>query len=360
MPSRSPLRCLLLLGVAGTLAAQEHAPAVPVSPLAPPRALAWPVPCARTPQNGAGFVIDANGGKPLLRWFAGLLHGEPLGSPAADAPGTATRQLLLGDFDGDGSVEVLARGYDGVELLRLDGRDAGLARTQRMRLQAAGERWLSGTACDWFGDGMAAVARTNQEEIVVQRRILAGDQAQTLLRFDPRDLPRGAGIVGSAGDFDLDGLPDLVIALPERGLVWYRNEGTRTAPRFSAAIPLWPATPGVVVTWILVAPIDGDPWPDVLMGTAAPASERAGDFELRVPRLRTPEQDAELRQLQAKIAGPELKERLGPLPGSGDPNPHDGWRSPTLKFELRRDELLWRDQQMTSQPPVVFLRSPRR
>ncbi len=50
----------------------------------------------------------------------------------------------------------------------------------------------------------------------------------------------------SVADWDLDGLPDLIVNSIWGKVIWYRNVGTRTQPRLTAAQPLqveWPARP---------------------------------------------------------------------------------------------------------------------
>ena len=50
----------------------------------------------------------------------------------------------------------------------------------------------------------------------------------------------------TVGDWDLDGLPDLVVNSIWGTVVWYRNVGTRQAPRLAAAQPVQAAWPGRV------------------------------------------------------------------------------------------------------------------
>lgn len=175
----------------------------------------------------------------------------------------------------------------------------------------------------------------------------------------PLDLPAGDTAAASAGDFDLDGLPDLLVALPQRGLVWYRNEGTRRDPRFSAAIPLWPSTPGKLVTWVMLAPVDDDPWLDVLVGTAVPTVDTVADFTARLARQRTPEEQQELARLETKLSGQALQSQLGNAGAGAGP---DVFQHLLAKrdWEQRRDRLKWREQPMTAEPPVVHLRERRR
>jgi hypothetical protein len=107
-------------------------------------------------------------------------------------------------------------------------------------------------------------------------------------------------------DWDGDGKPDLIVGAGDGSVVWYRNEGTATAPKLAAAQVLVPPSPspwrddkarhpndwGVrvkpcVVDW------DGDGRLDLLLG------DLGGWFE--APPGRTPEEAVEDRAAKDRL-----------------------------------------------------------
>lgn len=73
-------------------------------------------------------------------------------------------------------------------------------------------------------------------------------------------------------DWDGDGIKDLLIGQDGPGgqdLVWYRNAGTKEAPRFSAVMPIQLPPPGMARPSPYLVDLDGDGKVDLLCGTEA-------------------------------------------------------------------------------------------
>jgi hypothetical protein len=366
-------RCLLLLVVAGALAAQERA--AKWRPV-PGLASAQPLPVLLPPMPalaGASAVFTARGvDLSMLCLRNGDLHetpirpAPPLGVSRPAFQDAARCSLQIGDFDGDGSEEVLARLPSQKAFVRTV---ATPRQSAWIPLRAGDGAWFSGCAFDWFGDGCAALVFVDGSRVVAAQRVFAMDT-----RLEPLvDLGDAKILAGTAGDFDLDGLPDLVLVMPDRGFVWCRHEGTRTEPRFSAPIPLWPADPGVVVTSVLLFPIDDDPWPDLVVGSAMRAFDGHSDFSLREPRT-TDEIEQATRALENQPAAgantesttPGLLDRGNtqpPLPALLGRNTGDNPFAKLLEVKNRQDRieaLRWREIPMTARAPVVHYRSKAR
>jgi hypothetical protein len=369
MPSRFA-RCIGVLAAAGALAAQEHAAKWrPVPGLAAAQPLRVPLPRPRSPDTGAGAVFAARGRDHSVLWIQDdKLQEAPLRlSAVGSAPididfgNKPPVSLQLGDFDGDGRDEVIVRSLArGILVVHLDEPDRVIPDSRPSRGLNTDGPWFSGRAFDWFGDGRAAPLFIEGSRVLARRDPFTKTETVVLVDLGAANVPAGTTIAGTAGDFDLDGMPDLVLALPERGLVWCRHEGTRTAPRFSEPIPLWPAEPGVLVTSVQMFPIDDDPWPDLVLGTVERAREGTGDFAVRVPRVPTAAEAAKLRELEAQVApqtAPRLPTNLLPRESGSDP-------FATLLAAKRRadriDELRWREQPMVARAPLVHYRSLRR
>lgn len=279
------------------LAACQTPPDAPPTP--PPRPcpglqavveLAW-LPPSRGIARGAGFVLTGQGARVEALAVAPdytVVHSFP-GAPVVlpDAP-----TCSVGDFDGDGSDEVLAKNGTDFVVYPFDGkRPYVVGRRASLLDDGSDGPWLSGRACDWNGDGRADLAVARDHDIVVLTDTLAGSWTGIALG----DLPEAdgeMGLVATAGDFDGDGLPDLVFASPRRGLLWCRNDGTRTEPHLGEPRPLWPAEVDTFVTAVLLHDVDGDGWRDVL---ACRAQRGAHGFELHERRHdRSPLEDGDL------------------------------------------------------------------
>jgi hypothetical protein len=238
-------------------------------------------------------------------------------APATDAP----PQLCVtkGDFDGDGFSE---------HLQWLAGRIRVAGQAKAPQPESPPGTWFSGSARDLDGDGKDELLSHVGARVVRMRDVLKEPCTDTLVDLTAHLLPGTAIEAGAAGDWDRDGDVDLVLALPERGLVWLPNGGGAETPRFDVPVPLWPAAPGVRVCGLLLEDFDGDGWLDLFVTTCGRGSDGPFAFQHDEPRLdRTPAQDEELRRLERERgtiprAGGELPTMPGTLHG-GTVNPFE-------------------------------------
>ena len=123
----------------------------------------------------------------------------------------------------------------------------------------------SPAAVDWDGDGLEDLVVGNAAGEIAFFRNLGGNPprwaAPELLEAGGTPIRIAAGYNGSiqgpaeakwgynnisVGDWDGDGLPDIMLNSIWGRVLWYKNAGTRTAPRLAAAQPVlvdWPGTP---------------------------------------------------------------------------------------------------------------------
>ena len=293
----------MLVATPATAQAQERAGNPrPVPRLGAPQALPLQLPRSMAAGNGVPFALQRQDREQLVVWFDTVSRKTKF----ARDPGelverieqveNAPHSLLVGDFDGDGTEEVVARFM--FRLVRLVVDLVPQHEPKAVRVQDDGP-WFAGRAADWDGDGLADIAFFSGSRVMLHHKVFEDGPTTVLLDLGPNNLSPDATAAGTIGDWDLDGLVDLVLALPERGLVWCRNEGARHAPKFSAPIPLWPKAPGEEVLSLVLVPVDDDPWPDLIVSTAIPGNDDTHGFPMRKPRLRTP---AETQAMQAAEA----------------------------------------------------------
>jgi hypothetical protein len=133
-------------------------------------------------------------------------------------------------------------------------------------------------SCDWNGDEREDLICGNAAgHIGFIENLDGGDPPKwaspVLLEADGQVIRIQAGEAGSiqgpaerkwgyttlsVADWDLDGLPDLVVNSIWGRVIWYRNVGTRTEPKLAAAQPIqveWPARP-VKPSWTWWTPED--------------------------------------------------------------------------------------------------------
>lgn len=368
MPSSPRLVAALAVLTAVAAPAQQRAGrARPVPGVAAPQPLPDQLPKARAIDRGAGYVLAQRGGQPVVLWCENVLREAPFArGDAPDVPQLGfgigpPDSLQIGDFDGDGQDDVLGRFDRNVALLLPDRVPQMARRSPHLLRERADGPWFSGRAFDWFGDGRADVAFFDGTKIKVHREILGDGPTDVLLDLGETNLPLDATAAGTAGDWDLDGLPDLVLALPERGLVWCRHEGSRTVPKFREPTPLWPTAPGVVVCSLVLFPVDEDPWPDLVVSTAAPVAQERADFVRRVPRGGRSQADNELlRQAEADLADLE-REAARVQAGLASERAEGPFGRLLRKQQLEATiaRLRWQDVPMAVQRPYVHLRAGR-
>ncbi|MCH7686212.1 MAG: VCBS repeat-containing protein, partial [Planctomycetes bacterium] len=177
------------------------------------------------------------------------------------------------DWDKDGDVDLIVGDEDGrVALVEHTGQvKNGMPRFMPPRYfqQAASEVKFGAlaTPCgfDWDGDGDDDILCGNTAGYVAFIENLGGNPlkwaAPRKLQADGKVLRIQAGPNGSiqgpceakwgyttftVGDWDHDGLPDLVVNSIWGKVVWYQNVGTREKPELAAARPVnveWPGEP---------------------------------------------------------------------------------------------------------------------
>lgn len=175
------------------------------------------------------------------------------------------------DWDRDGDVDLVVGDEDGrVALVEHTGKVlAGVPQflpPRYFQQQASGVKFGAlATPCgfDWDGDGDDDIICGNTAGYVAFIENLGG---RPLRWAAPKRLTAGGKVIriqagpnGSiqgpceakwgyttqtVGDWDHDGLPDLVLNSIWGKILWYRNVGTRKAPRLAAAQPIQVAWPG--------------------------------------------------------------------------------------------------------------------
>ncbi|MBN2580465.1 MAG: VCBS repeat-containing protein [Pirellulales bacterium] len=178
------------------------------------------------------------------------------------------------DWDRNGTVDLIVGQEDGrVALLentgKLDGR-LPVFKPPRFFQQIADDVKFGVLATpvsfDWDGDGDEDLLCGNSAGYIGWIENLDGGNppqwaASKYLAADGKTIRIQAGPNGSiqgpaearwgyttlsAADWDQDGLPDLIVNSIRGSVLWYRNTGTRTAPKLSAAQPIevqWPGKP---------------------------------------------------------------------------------------------------------------------
>lgn len=177
------------------------------------------------------------------------------------------------DFNGDGHLDIVCGDEDGrVAFIENTGRVVeGMPEylAPRYFKQYADKlkfgALITPYAVDWDGDGREDIVAGNSAGCLAFFKNLGGDPVRwappELLTAEGKIIREQAGPNGSiqgpaeekwgysilsAEDWDGDGLPDLVTNGIWGKVVWYRNVGTRTAPKLAAAQPVELA-PGVAV-----------------------------------------------------------------------------------------------------------------
>ncbi|MBW7893707.1 MAG: VCBS repeat-containing protein [Opitutaceae bacterium] len=184
------------------------------------------------------------------------------------------------DFDGDGDLDLVVGDEDGrVAFIEHTGTVVGgmpqFLPPRYFRQHAAGVKFgalATPYAVDWDGDGLEDLITGNSAGYIGFIRNLGGHPARwaapvylsaggQLIREmagpngsiqGPAEAKWGYSIL-SVEDWDGDGLPDIMTNGIWGKVVWYKNIGTRTAPRLAAAQPvalaLPPGTPAPHPVW---------------------------------------------------------------------------------------------------------------
>jgi len=299
--TRGPLRGFIyVVRNEGTAAAPRFAAPVKLQAGGRPlEVFGWPSPCfADLDGDGDldllcgefldGFTYFENiGSRTAPRYAAGrrlTVPAEALGAarpsawkarretPAGSTPLTMDLEMItpvLCDWNKDGKPDLIVGDEDGrVAFLentgRLDAERTPLFLPPRYFQQQADELKFGALATpfgvDWDGDGDIDLLAGNTAGYVGFFENLSGPgvahpkfAAPVLLEVDGRPLRIMAGENGSiqgpaeakwgyttftVADWDGDGLPDLILNSILGEVVWYRNVGTRRAPRLAPAQPI--------------------------------------------------------------------------------------------------------------------------
>ncbi len=190
------------------------------------------------------------------------------------------------DYDGDGDLDVLSGSYTG-EVYWFERRSDGGFEQGRFLRKDDGTALGCGTsitpeAADMDGDGdLDLVIGSRSDGVCVfensgtrEKPVWTGN-SRTLYTVDGKRID---GSNAHLADWDGDGVRDLVLGSEFGSVVWHRNVGTETEPRFGAAESLvgrttftdiavgqLPATPGWR-TKVHVTDWNGDGRPDLLVG----------------------------------------------------------------------------------------------
>jgi hypothetical protein len=189
----------------------------------------------------------------------------------------------LVDLDGDGIEDIVSGSWPGdIYWFRGKGKrefEAGriLVPAQKVEGDSAGYSTLQSAAvavADWDGDGLADLIVGN---IWGKLYLLRNEGTKGAPKFaapialeadgEPINVGQKAG--PAVADWDMDGLPDLIVGSESGEVVWYKNIGSRKKPVLAKARPLVAKVPEYkdgyrykpfVVDW------NNDGRPDLLVG----------------------------------------------------------------------------------------------
>jgi hypothetical protein len=157
------------------------------------------------------------------------------------------------DLDGDGIGDILSGSYEG-DLYFFKGKGQGQF-SAPVKLQRDGKPINLGAsstvfAVDWRGTGRLDLLVGNMRGDLY---LLPNDGTNAKPAYGaPRKLEAGGRPIQGphhgdsqpiAADWDGDGLLDLIVGWGDGSVVWYRNVGSRTAPKLAKGFTLVPAAP---------------------------------------------------------------------------------------------------------------------
>jgi hypothetical protein len=216
-------------------------------------------------ESGAGrlrlFVNEGTASRPQLVEQAAmkLVDGYHLAPAAGDLDGDGDQDLLVGTWN-SGIRWLVNRGTAGV---------ARWVEEPALALVPPRVSFASPALADLDGDRDLDLVVGQQTGAVAYYRNDGSPRAARFVlvaeRLEGVKVPRRSA--PALADLDADGRVDLIVGQEAGGAAFFRNDGSRSAPRFAAAGDLpWPLPP---LSAPCVADFDGDRRADVLAGTAS-------------------------------------------------------------------------------------------
>ncbi|KIA95397.1 hypothetical protein OC25_06030 [Pedobacter kyungheensis] len=185
---------------------------------------------------------------------------------AGDSPFQTLSDIKIGDFDGDGRIDVAIANYADkkVCIFRNESTNGTLKFGERIDLP--GQGWVTKiTLQDFNNDGKLDLAYSsrNSNQLVIHKNTSIGSQ----ITFDPAIVfpVANEAIDVVAGDLDDDGKADLLVA--SNSVLVFRN--TSSTSTISFAAPLKFADEGYIVPMINLSDLDGDGKVDLFKASGA-------------------------------------------------------------------------------------------
>jgi glucose/arabinose dehydrogenase len=213
--------------------------------------------------NGAGDLLWQHADGRLAAWLmAGsvLADGRPLGPGAVADP--RWRLAAAGDFDGDGSRDVLFQHADGSLGIWFMAGTAQLTGRALIPARVADTNWMVRAAGDMNRDGFADIIWQNQTTGQLAVWTMEGPRQIAGRLLTPGAVADPAWQIVGTADVNRDGHTDLVW--------WHRTSGAIAAWLMNGPtlVSGQPFSPGVVsdVAWTIgaVADLNGDGSPDLI------------------------------------------------------------------------------------------------
>lgn len=305
------------------------------------------------------------------------------------------------DFDGDGKPDLLSGAYDPGECYLFRGLGEGKFAARQTIVDKAGNPVIRSTehqsvgswpvTVDWDNDGdldllvgtFIGTMFVRMNEGSAQKPAFSDTNLHVEADGELLRVPGGMSGHAAAAvcDFDNDGLWDILSGCETGAVYWYRNVGTRGAPRFAAAEALVPAHAGNGYDEIMES--DADVVPGIRSQISACDYNGDGKVDLLVGDFRTtltPKQNLTSRERSKLLAGyQEIKDAQENLRKANEParieycrefpgdecfslEAQSAWRARALKLSQSKEYREWQKKARTdiSQPLGQYLVKPPR